>query len=641
MHNRQGLDGFIWWRGVVEDRKDPLMLGRLRVRIHGWHTADKTELPTDELPWATPELPMDHFQNVVGPREGDWVRGYFADGVKAQQPIICAITLGIPEKEANRDKGFFDPRDQAEVDSAPHEPDDTHQHDDGSGSDIDEQTDKSSYPDKHYLNEPRSHRIQRAEKIAETIVQKRIDNVEIGQKDVPTADHPAGTGSDVDSPEGTFTEEESPYGAEYPYNHVWASESGHVREVDDTPGAERLSEVHRSGTFEEVHPSGLTVRKIVDHFFLITLRSWFIHIEAFCLHTVDKGMKLFVNKDREIGNNYDATVGEGADFNITVLDGKLNIHVKGKDINVKGERDFNMEIDENCNVTIHKDVNLTVEGDVNAWVKKDFHSFIEGDMVNYVGGDRADVIMGDYQTFVGGDKSLLIAGDSSHIAGGAITRGSATHITDEALGNCQRIAVASVDDFAPFISHTGALVSVAGVLEAIPTNTPGTPGVPNADVLLATLLTITSSISNAIDNPTQDNIEAALAIVADRATAEAAEAANSGTGFAGTGGAGGSGGSGSGSHEPGLPLPGFPVGFLWKPISDSTGKLAIHLPVGSAGPISVNGETGAYGGYGNGNRYLGRFSKPGSAYGMNVPVSYPGLSGIIPDGSKRWEGAGG
>src|SRR5574343_1283476 len=109
MHNRQGLDGFIWWKGVVEDRKDPLMIGRLRVRIFGWHNQDKTELPTEELPWALPEFPIDHFQNVVGAREGDWVRGYFVDGVKAQQPVVSAIMLGIPEKEANRDKGFFDP----------------------------------------------------------------------------------------------------------------------------------------------------------------------------------------------------------------------------------------------------------------------------------------------------------------------------------------------------------------------------------------------------------------------------------------------------------------------------------------------------------------------------------------------------
>ena len=54
----QGKDGFVWWNGVVEDRKDPLFLGRCRVRILGWHTANKSELPTDMLPWAFPIMPL-------------------------------------------------------------------------------------------------------------------------------------------------------------------------------------------------------------------------------------------------------------------------------------------------------------------------------------------------------------------------------------------------------------------------------------------------------------------------------------------------------------------------------------------------------------------------------------------------------
>jgi hypothetical protein len=32
-----GLNNFVWWFGVVEDRIDPLELGRCRVRCFGWH----------------------------------------------------------------------------------------------------------------------------------------------------------------------------------------------------------------------------------------------------------------------------------------------------------------------------------------------------------------------------------------------------------------------------------------------------------------------------------------------------------------------------------------------------------------------------------------------------------------------------
>lgn len=53
--------------------------------------------------------------------------------------------------------------------------------------------------------------------------------------------------------------------------------------------------------------------------------------------------------------------------------------------------------------------------------------------------------------------------------------------------------------------------------------------------------------------------------------------------------------------------------FLWKPVSDSDGKLAIHT--GPANTIvRVNGETGSNRGPGNGYGSLARFSRPGCAY---------------------------
>ena len=39
--NLYAKDGFWWWLGVVEDRLDPLKLGRCRVRILGYHIDNK------------------------------------------------------------------------------------------------------------------------------------------------------------------------------------------------------------------------------------------------------------------------------------------------------------------------------------------------------------------------------------------------------------------------------------------------------------------------------------------------------------------------------------------------------------------------------------------------------------------------
>ena len=71
-----GKDGFVWWIGVVEDRNDPIQLGRVRVRVYGYHTQDKIKLPTIDLPWAYSIQPMNSAtsggigSSPTGPIEG-------------------------------------------------------------------------------------------------------------------------------------------------------------------------------------------------------------------------------------------------------------------------------------------------------------------------------------------------------------------------------------------------------------------------------------------------------------------------------------------------------------------------------------------------------------------------------------------
>lgn len=111
-----GKDGFVWWKGVVEDRKDPIFLGRLRVRIFGWHIDDKLQLPTEDLPWAMPSLPLDNGRNPVGPKEGDWCWGFFIDGNEGQKPVVVGYLPGIDEEKADPQKGFNDPTPDEELD---------------------------------------------------------------------------------------------------------------------------------------------------------------------------------------------------------------------------------------------------------------------------------------------------------------------------------------------------------------------------------------------------------------------------------------------------------------------------------------------------------------------------------------------
>ena len=87
---------YVWWTGIVENRKDePLKTGSVRVRIFGLHSQDKTEVPTESLPWAQILLATNAANSFTTPKEGDWVHGFFMDGQNGQIPVIMGIYNGI------------------------------------------------------------------------------------------------------------------------------------------------------------------------------------------------------------------------------------------------------------------------------------------------------------------------------------------------------------------------------------------------------------------------------------------------------------------------------------------------------------------------------------------------------------------
>ena len=100
-------NGFYWFVGVVENRNDPLMAGRCQVRIVGDHTANKEILPTKDLPWAIPMMPITSASisgkgsAPLGPLEGSWVVGFYLDGPDKQMPLmigtICSTVLSAPK----------------------------------------------------------------------------------------------------------------------------------------------------------------------------------------------------------------------------------------------------------------------------------------------------------------------------------------------------------------------------------------------------------------------------------------------------------------------------------------------------------------------------------------------------------------
>jgi hypothetical protein len=106
---------FAWFTGVVEDIKDPFEMGRVRVRCIGYHTEDRNLIKTDDLPWATPLMPVNSASmsgiglSATGILQGSWVVGFFRDGPSAQDPIILGTIPSATTNYVDNTKGFSDP----------------------------------------------------------------------------------------------------------------------------------------------------------------------------------------------------------------------------------------------------------------------------------------------------------------------------------------------------------------------------------------------------------------------------------------------------------------------------------------------------------------------------------------------------
>lgn len=310
--------------GVCEDRKDPLKLGRVRVRIFGIHSelkvpAETEGSPTDWLLWCYPMQPITSAAisgigtTPLGLVEGTNVVGFFRDNM-CQDGVIMGSLGGIPTKPANPNSGFNDPN--------------------------------GKYPLKEYINEPDTNRLARNDEgKLHPVVEKKRDSLE-------TINIPFG---------GEIEEPVTPYDAEYPYNHVRQTESGHIVEYDDTPSKERIHVYHRSGSFVEVHPDGTEVHKIVGDDFEISL------------------------KDKNV-----------------LVKGNLVVNIQG-DSKILVDGNTELEVNGNSKQLIHGNVEQTVGGNVNQTIEQNMVSEVTGDYTlscaNYtlnVNGSKVDTVKGSW-----------------------------------------------------------------------------------------------------------------------------------------------------------------------------------------------------------------------------------------------------
>lgn len=123
---------------------------------------------------------------------------------------------------------------------------------------------------------------------------------------------------------GGWSEPPSPYGAQFPYNKVTATESGHVFELDDTPAAERIHIFHRSGSFIEFHPNGTVVIKNMKDGYFLTMNNQHVKVSGNCHIAVDGNATVYAKKDLNVQSDGEITLTAKKDFNVYAKNINLN-----------------------------------------------------------------------------------------------------------------------------------------------------------------------------------------------------------------------------------------------------------------------------------------------------------------------------
>jgi hypothetical protein len=162
--------------------------------------------------------------------------------------------------------------------------------------------------------------------------------------------------------QGTY-QPTSGYQPVYPYNNVMETESGHVKEYDDTPSYERIHERHKSGTNYEIIADGSKNETIVRNNYRLVIGQDTLEVygdvriivSGHCDLAVAGNMTTAVRGDLEaqITGNIIATSLEG-DITVTTTDTTKKITLAG-----------NVDVTENLNVI----KNLKVTGTTH--VKED------------------------------------------------------------------------------------------------------------------------------------------------------------------------------------------------------------------------------------------------------------------------------
>lgn len=171
--------------------------------------------------------------------------------------------------------------------------------------------------------------------------------------------------------------------SQYPLNQVRRSVTGHVTEIDDTPGRERMLFKHRTGAGVEMRPDGTVIINSTNNQITIAGGDQKVIIE-----------------------------GNGQ----MVYHGNLNMRVDG---------DFDLDVGGNMNVTVGQAYEEDIKGGFRQDVNGPHASYINGHVTSFITKNQNSMVLGDQNNQIKGDVDTNIEGKHDHGVKGQM------HVTSE------------------------------------------------------------------------------------------------------------------------------------------------------------------------------------------------------------------
>lgn len=396
-----GIKNPLWFVGVVENRNDPRKEGRVQVRAFGVHGTNK-QIPTEQLPWALC-IAGNYDPNYPIPPLNSWVFGFFLDGRDAQQPMILGL---IPTQMTS----LIDP----EVNGWGVIP--------SQNVTLDSQGSRALD-----YGQPQNSRKARGEEIQNTGVLLQ----EVNRLD---ADFSSAV-------EGLSVQEPPPaYNAQYPYNRVIETAAGHSIELDDSPGGQRITIFHNSGSFIEIDNGGIMNVKATGDLFLSSMKNVIIiaegrqmvKVKGDAVISVDGNMIHEVAGDMQqiVRGNYELSVGGQLNLNgseeIQARAAKVRLEANVEGINLKSGKDINIQSGKNINIKSGVGILQQATGDFNIksdniFIQGAGEANLKGDTIKIGGNSKASISA----STVAIDDIIQLANGDSDAPSDAVSAGAA------------------------------------------------------------------------------------------------------------------------------------------------------------------------------------------------------------------------